>query len=307
MYTLAHLSDIHLGGFGFPQPGAFLSKRILGFLSWHLRRRAVHRLEVLGALVADLHHAKPDHTAVTGDLVNIALPEEFRNAAAWLATLGPPGDVSVIPGNHDAYVPVPWDGSLALWDAYMSGDGEEPGAGKHGAVEAHFPYLRRRGPLALIGLSTAVPMPPHMAAGRLGAAQLERLDALLAETAGDGVCRVLMIHHPPFASRAYRHKQLLDGEAFAAVLARRGAELVLHGHTHLSGLSYMATPRGRVPVVGVPSASARPTRNRDHSRYHLYRIEPAGEGWRIEAEVRGLAPSLDRFRPEEGFSLTTPS
>jgi 3',5'-cyclic AMP phosphodiesterase CpdA len=243
---------------------------------------------------------------VTGDLVNIALPEEFRNAAAWLSTLGPPADVSVIPGNHDAYVPVPWDRSLALWDAYMSGDGPVPARVEPAAVEAHFPYLRRRGPLALIGLSTAVPMPPPMAAGQLGEGQLERLDALLAETAGDGICRVLMIHHPPFASRAYRHKQLLDGEAFAAVLARRGAELVLHGHTHLSGLSYMATPRGRAPVVGVPSASALPTQNRDHSRYHLYRIEPTGGGWQIAVEVRGLAPGLDRFQPEEGFGLTTP-
>lgn len=304
MYTLAHLSDIHLGGVGLPRLDALLSKRILGFLSWHLRRKAVHRLEVLGALVEDLHRARPDHTAVTGDLVNIALPEEFRRAAAWLATLGPPADVSVIPGNHDAYVAMPWDRSLALWDSYMSGDG--PCRATPGPSEAHFPYLRRRGPLALIGLSTAVPMPPHMAAGRLGPAQLERLDALLAGTAGEGVCRVVMIHHPPFASRAYRHKQLLDGAAFGEVLARRGAELVLHGHTHLSGLSYMATPRGRVPVVGVPSASALPTRSRDHSRYHLYRIAPDGDGWQVEVEVRGLAPSLEGFQREEGFSLSVP-
>src|SRR5262249_30013980 len=117
---------------------------------------------------------------------------------------------------------------------------------------------------------------------------------------------VVMIHHPPHSSRAYRHKQLLDGEAFCEVLARRGAELVLHGHTHMSGLSYLATPKGRVPVVGVPSASARPTSHRDHSRYHLYRIAPAGEGWQIEVEVHGLAPGLDRFQPEAGFSLTVP-
>jgi 3',5'-cyclic AMP phosphodiesterase CpdA len=304
MYTLAHLSDIHLGDLGVPRPGALLSKRILGFLSWHLRRRSVHRGEVLAVLVADLHRSRPDHIAVTGDLVNIALPEEFRRAAAWLAALGPPADVSVIPGNHDAYVPIPWDSSLALWDSYMSGDGAPPAI--PGDAEAHFPYLRRRGPLALIGLSTAAPMPPHMAAGRLGPAQLARLDALLAETATQGLCRVVMIHHPPLSSRAYRHKQLLDGEAFCAVLARRGAELVLHGHTHMSGLSYLATPGGRVPVVGVPSASARPTRSRDHSRYHLYRIAPAGAGWQIEVEVRGLAPSLDRFQPEEGFSLSGP-
>jgi len=302
MYSLAHLSDIHLGDLGWPRLDHLLGKRVLGFLSWHLRRKAVHQGAVLAALVADLHRSRPDHTAVTGDLVNISLPEEFRRAAAWLASLGPPADVSVIPGNHDAYVPIAWDRSLALWDSYMTGDGgqDEPGASEH------FPYLRRRGPLALIGLSTAAPMPAHMAAGRLGAAQLARLDALLASTEAEGLCRVVLIHHPPVSSHAYRHKQLLDGEAFCQTLARRGAELVLHGHTHMSALSYLPTPKGSVPVVGVPSASARHSRSHDHSRYHLYRIAREGEGWRIEVEVRGVAPALDRFLPEKGFSLAVP-
>jgi len=44
----------------------------------------------------------------------------------------------------------------------------------------------------------------------------------------------------------------------------------------------------------------------DHSRYHLYRIQREGEGWRIEVEVRGVAPALDRFLPEKGFSLAVP-
>ena len=37
------------------------------------------------------------------------------------------------------------------------------------------PTLRRRGPVALIGLSSAVPTPPFMATGTLGRAQLEAL------------------------------------------------------------------------------------------------------------------------------------
>lgn len=306
MYILAHLSDVHLGDVGIPPPGLLLSKRILGLASWHLRRKAVHQGAVLAALVADLKSHRPDHTAVTGDLVNISLPEEFSRAARWLATLGPPTEVSVVPGNHDAYVPMPWDRSLALWEAYMTGDpGPDrppplPGAGR-------FPYLRRRGPLALIGISTAVPMPPHMAAGRIGTEQLARLDAMLQATAAPGICRVIMIHHPPVSSRAYRHKQLLDSGEFCSVIARRGAELIVHGHTHMSGRAELAAPKGRVPVVGVPSASARPSRKRDHARYHLYRFRQDRGQWRIDVDVQGLAPGPARFQPEQGFTLSVPA
>src|SRR5579863_524257 len=302
MFTLAHLSDVHLGDVGIPWPGALLSKRFLGFLSWHLRRKSIHVAPVLDALVADLRVRRADHVAVTGDLVNISLPGEFERADAWLAGLGPPADVTVIPGNHDAYVPIAWKHSLGLWAAYMAGlqpDGAEvPASGP-----SDFPFLRRRGPLALIGVSTAEPMPPHMAAGRIGPRQLARLATLLKTTGNQGLCRVVLIHHPPVSGPAYKLKQLLDSQAFLAVIASQGAELILHGHTHMSGLTYLSTPAGRAPVVSVPSASARPTAHHDPARYHLYRIERQASVWRIDAEVRGIAPGLDRFIEERGFVL----
>ena len=67
-----------------------LGKRGLGWLSWQLRRRHVHRPEVLEALLLDLEHARPDHVVVTGDLTNISLPEEFEIARGWLERLGAP-------------------------------------------------------------------------------------------------------------------------------------------------------------------------------------------------------------------------
>jgi hypothetical protein len=91
------------------------------------------------------------------------------------------------------------------------------------------------------------------------------------------------------------------------VIAAHGAELILHGHTHMSGLAFLPTPGGKVPVVSVPSASAKPTEHRDPSRYHLYRIERDGAGWRIDVEVRGVAPSLDRFVKEREFLLQVPA
>ena len=63
----------------------------------------------LGTIVEAIKADKPDHLAVTGDLVNLALDAELELARLWLETLGRPEDVSVVPGNHDAYVPGAFD------------------------------------------------------------------------------------------------------------------------------------------------------------------------------------------------------
>ena len=71
MFTLAHVSDVHLAPLPTPRPSELLSKRGLGYLNWLRKRRAIHRADMLAALVADLKTRAPDHIAVTGDLVRI--------------------------------------------------------------------------------------------------------------------------------------------------------------------------------------------------------------------------------------------
>ncbi len=302
MFTLAHLSDPHLGAMPRPSPAQLFGKRFFGFLSWTLRRRAIHDGPVLPALVADLRAQNPDHVAVTGDIVNISLPAEFARAARWLEGLGSPADVSVVPGNHDAYVAVDWDQSLGQWAEFMSGK-RGNGDSRPPRDAADFPFVRERGPLALVGVSTALPMPIKSAAGRIGAAQLAALGERLAELGSRGLFRVVLIHHPPLGGDMAPRKRLLDAEALADVIAANGAELVLHGHTHRSGLGRMATPAGHAPVIGVPSASARPHKGKGHARYHLYRVSREAGAWRVEVEVRGVAPGLDRFHAEGRFAL----
>jgi len=307
-YTLAHLSDPHLGAMAWPGVAALLNKRILGYLSWTYRRRPVHEGTVLPALVEDLRRARPDHIVVTGDITNISLPDEFTRGAAWLRGLADAADLTVIPGNHDAYVGVPWERSLAHWATWMSGAAAAPFTTETPvASDADFPFVRLRGPLALIGISTAAPMPALSAAGRVGADQLARLATQLDELGRRKLFRVVLIHHPPLPGAAKPSKQLTDAAAFRAVIARCGAELVLFGHTHVSALGRLKTPSGSAPAIGVPSASARPHHGKDHSRYHLYRIAPDGGGWRVDVEVRGVGPSLDRFADEGRFDLAVPA
>jgi len=173
MFTLAHLSDPHLP-MPAARPGQLLNKRATGYVNWWRNRVHLHRPEALAGIVADIKTEKPDHIALTGDLVNVALPEEFRCAAAWLAAFDRPDRLTVIPGNHDVYVPIPWDEGLGLWGAYMAGDGQPSARGFD-----VFPTIRRRDGVALIGLSTGVPKPPLFATGDLGSAQIARAEQLL--------------------------------------------------------------------------------------------------------------------------------
>ena len=294
-FVLAHLSDPHVPTRLAAKPTALLNKRVFGYLSWRLRRVRIHRAEVLDALVRDLARAGPDHVAVTGDIVNISLPTEFARTALWLRTLGAPCDVTVVPGNHDAYVSVSWHQSWAAWQAFMTNDPVETRLAAPPDYDA-FPIVRRRGPLALIGLSTALPTAPGRSSGRVGRRQLERLTSCLAKAASAKLFRVVLLHHPPIADDAPEHKSLTDAGDFRDVIARAGAELILHGHEHRFRFSELCGPCGPVPVFGVPSASMFPHRARaEAGQYHLYRIERRGEHWGIEMHIRAYRPDLGCF------------
>lgn len=289
-FKLAHISDIHFG----PLPKAslqqLLSKRMTGYINWHRNRRHSRDTSILGHLTAQLRDLAPDHIAVTGDLVNIGLPEEIENTGLWLAQLGRPEDVSVVPGNHDAYVRGVLAKALMRWQPYVLGDDKSPVL-----ANADFPYLRRRGPIALIGVNSAVATAPFVAAGRVDKQQLERLRGMLDQTGREGCFRVIAIHHPPVHGAARPQKRLYGISAFGEVIASAGAELVLHGHTHLPQRHILAGKDGKtVPVIGVPSASEGPGAKRPPSGYNLLTIDQGKHSrWtcRLEAYSYG-GPAL---------------
>lgn len=301
-FALAHLSDPHLAGWSVDGVGSLLNKRLTGWLSWRVNRRRIHQARVLDLLVDDLATHGADHVAVTGDLVNISLPEEFARAAAWLGRLGATDRVTVVPGNHDAYVAVNWADGPGRWSDYMTNRGWHPEGAAPAGVQDGFPFVRRVGPLALIGVSTALPTLPFIAAGRLGAAQLEALERVLGELRAPDVFRVVLIHHPPFTSGGYKRKSLLDAAAFLDVIRAAGAELVLHGHMHMAALGHI----GSTPVIGVPSASALRKGHKDAAAYNLYRVGDAGANWRVSVEIRGLAEDQGRIAASGGYVLTIP-
>lgn len=293
-FFFAQLSDPHLTTLEQVHWRDLVNKRLLGYLSWRRRRRNEHRTEVLDALRADLEQMAPEHIAVTGDLTHIGLPAEFRQARAWLQSLGEPQRVTVIPGNHDAYVAIGWDEGLAQWHEYLQSDvpasrlAASPG-------DDRFPSLRIRGPVALIGLSTATPSAPFMATGSLGGRQLQRLADLLRDTGRQGLFRVVLLHHPPVPGEEKWRKRLTDAARLCEVLAARGAELVLHGHQHRAVHSLIEIPGTHVPVFGIPSASAVGLRPGRAAQYHLYTVQRAPSGWLLEVAVRAWQPETGDF------------
>lgn len=260
-----------------------LNKRGLGYVNYLRKRRHRHDMAVLRRLEADLAALRPDHIAVTGDLVNLGLPGEWGPARAFLERLGRPDEVSHVPGNHDAYILPVQDGPSACWADFMRGDG---------AVDAAFPYLRRRGRVALVGVNSAVPTWLFSAAGRVGAGQARRLAAMLRALGGEGLFRVVLIHHPPAERGASMLRRLEDAALVRDAIAAGGAELVLHGHDHRPSIASIAGADGPIPVVAVPSASVGLDGGHEHpAAYNLYEIAGTPGAWRCEGRVRQFTGS----------------
>ncbi len=291
MFTLAHLSDIHLSPLPRPRRRELLSKRMLGYVNWHRGRKYVHRREILDLITRDVVEQKPDHIAVTGDLVNLGLPEEFLRAAEWLHHLGPPSQVTAIPGNHDAYVRLHPKAGTHHWRPYM--ESNAAGEALFPTPPERFPFVRRFGDVALIALSSAIPTMPFIAAGKVGSPQREFLAAALSDLSRKGLFRVVLIHHPPLRAQAGWHRGLRDAGKLTKILKQHGAELVLHGHNHAQTVHELETATGPAFVVGVPSASEAVEGRIPAARWNEYGIAREGNGWRVEMVGRSIAANPD--------------
>lgn len=281
-------------------------KQTLGWLKWTLQRSKEHRPEVLDALVADLQTAQPDHVVVTGDLTNLGMEVEFPAATAWLQRLGGPQQVSIVPGNHDTYTFSSPSVLWTHWMDYLRSDAQEKAtlqATNLPDIEPlqDFPTLRIRGPVALIGVSSAQPTNLFSANGSVGKTQLKRLEHLLHSLAESGLCRVVLIHHPLSKEGIAPRRRLSDAQAVQEVLQRAGADLILHGHTHRTSVATVPGRDNAIPVIGVRSSSAVGHRPYKRARYHLYRIEQLNppqdrRRFRITMATRGYDDTQGNFQ-----------
>ena len=280
---VAHFSDVHALDLDGVSPWQFVNKRAAGYLNLLWRRREKHSFDIFSALVVDLNRDPPDEVICTGDLTNLSLEPEFNLARRAMdeIRLGPK-HVTVVPGNHDVYTRSAKQEGLfgKLFADYFSGDAQGADA---------FPFVRTRGEVAIVGVSTARPSLPPFADGSIGKQQLAEVERLLAQT--QGKFRIVALHHPPLDNRHSFLRGLRDRAALQAVLKRVGCEMVLHGHEHRDLRQQLDGPRGPIPIIGVGSVTYRDSRPDRSARYNVYHIEN-GRLAQLETRVYDSASNL---------------
>ncbi|MCC6552763.1 MAG: metallophosphoesterase [Polyangiaceae bacterium] len=298
---IAHLSDLHLLSLEGAVPFRLFNKRITGYLNLRLKRGSVHQPAPVRAAAAEIRRLGIDHVVITGDVSNLALEREFALVRRFLdQDLGlPPERVSIVPGNHDAYTRGAHRSSrfARFFAPYLRSDldvvTERPGG-------ACFPFVHLRGPVAIIGLSTALPRPPLVASGALGDDQLRALGRLLDHAEVRRRTPVVLQHHP-WHNPGSRAKALFEGLADATAEARllqpltRG--LLLHGHLHRRVHRKLPTARGHLDAIGATSASLLHESDERMAGFNVYEIDDAGA-------IQGVTSR--RFVPEEGTFREVP-
>ena len=290
-FVLVHFSDLHIACIKQIKCHDLINKRFLGYLRWRLYRGAKHQNTLLDILKKDIQKRKPNHIAITGDLTHLSLPVEFKKARQWLQLLGTPARVTVVPGNHDAYVRTDWQQSFACWLDYMISDNQYRQSVSISGFDNLFPTLRVRGRIALIGICTAHPSAPHLATGSIGNSQLEKLEPILKQTADRNLFRIMLVHHPPISGIVNRRKRLTDASSLYSLLVRYGTELILHGHSHEATFNTLNTPAGLTLVAGAPSATSSNNTGKRMARYYVYKIISSGNGWKVNISEHLYTPN----------------
>ncbi|MEJ8567138.1 metallophosphoesterase family protein [Elongatibacter sediminis] len=278
MTRLIHLTDLHLSSLDGIGARKLVGKRWTSFLSWRRRRRHIHRRDVLDRLAEAVRAERPDLLLITGDLVQIGLDSEIREAAAWLAALAAPEDVFLVPGNHDVYARDSWPALRRHWAPWLPAE--------HNRARSGYPLVRDIGGLRLIGASSACVTPIFSARGALGGAQRRRLDAAWQQAAESNLPTALAVHHPPVPGITRWRKALRDNKAVSRRIKTFRPAFTVCGHLHRN----LQQQCGNTPVFVTASASSI-----HDASYRVIDFEPADGELRLSMQLKSLDPAADGF------------
>jgi len=297
---IAHFSDLHVLALDGVPPQRFLNKRFTGWVNLKVKRSHKHRPTHVRAVAREIKRANVDHVVITGDLTNLALDQEFVAVRTLLETelALRPDQISAVPGNHDLYT----RGAMRdqrftkYFHDYVASDLPELCAD---IPLGRFPFVKLRGPAAIIGLSSAVPRPPFMASGQLGALQLDALKRILIHPEVQARTPIILLHHPihnPPSKMKTFFEGLWDAERLITELAAAHRGLLLHGHLHVRRKRALGTPAGELLSIGATSASLHHDDEHKMAGFNLYELDDSGALMAIEAHV--FDPVAESFHIE---------
>jgi len=272
---IAHLTDPHLTSLSAISPLKLTGKRRLGYLSWWYKRRQEHRAKILTEIQFAIAAEVPDVIVITGDLIHIGLTEEIAAAARWLEELNTISPLVLVPGNHDCYATDSVAQMHQQWSTFLNIEPND---------RSGFPSLFQNGRFAIIGLSSALPMPFWSAGGLIGETQLSNLERILDET--KNTFRCIALHHPPIPGQVQQRKALADADSLNKLIRRRGIELVLHGHVHRNQ-ELLIGERTRI----MASASASKATETDRASFRLFDVAEDGDTWHVDTALKSINDS----------------
>lgn len=268
--TLIHISDLHFHRVP-RRPSQWFSQRFLGAANLVLRRAYQFPLERAVRLVHMLDGMDWDHLVITGDLTQLSLEEEFALARQTLEPLlaRGPERITVVPGNHDRYVPdsQPHNG----FEAYF---GEFFGKGEIRTADLNDTWH-------LAAWDSAVVSPPMMAWGEVSQKTLKATSQWIKELPENS--RVVLANHYPLEFKfPFRYVPSHDLREYRKVkqwLEKQPVDLYLHGHIHSNWILHKEDKGRTCTHVNSASSTAVPTR-RQRSSFH--RIIFQGEQFEVQ-------------------------
>jgi 3',5'-cyclic AMP phosphodiesterase CpdA len=265
--TIAHLSDLHFGGYA--------------------------DLAQIEALEKFLPTLGANATVISGDLSQRARHGEFQAAHAFIERLRAAMPLLVVPGNHDIEwwrSPLGLAGERRKYAKYSRYFGdlrpvlEIPGALIAGALSSYGVAL---GSLTWNLRDVAVK-------GHLPTAETDRVKTIFAQ-APAGVARILTFHHNVLPGGLSQRMGLARWRSAYRRLLAAGADVILCGHDHQEGAGQI---EGGVAVSTSGTHSSR-VRGGRPSVFNLVRIDEQAvriQHFRWESKDR-------RFLPSDAFSF----
>jgi 3',5'-cyclic AMP phosphodiesterase CpdA len=288
MTILAHLTDLHMLERDHHKRRG-LSRTRLQFLSTGAALDAEARLRRATRMLQLAQRGGAEHILLTGDLTEDGVDAQFEMLAEALHASGvEPERVTMVPGNHDAYV------DFQAFDRALAGPLQAYRATSHESARTVLPGA------VIVPISTTIEGQWFTRSrGAIRAQDVSRIRRVASHPISRDRAVVVAQHHPPSHHPIFA-MEWFDGvdnvAAMRDLLQERSRVHVLHGHTHRRSTKHLS---GREHAQIFCAASVRDQHDTTELSLRFYK---AGAGSLRELQAASTTPQ--RHTAMQGLALS---